>query len=441
MPNLPKYTDTRTTDRRRSPSGTQRVTYLTAPWLDSYHVHYGIRKKAGFNKTVTSVRGRKVDLDIVQNPFFLHHATCTNHHHSWTTGELDPNRIEVRDGELLGLVFDLAAEPPYIDIAAADLSRLGVINKVLAKAKGPEFASVTQLGEARETLRSIRNGLIAIAGAKVALPKKWKGFKRKSMLKRVKAAFKKTTSIGANLHLGFVFGYAPCAAAVSDLQSLLSKQIEVVYGAMSVYSGATIADSDTTESYNYVPNDSATFGINYDMRTVDVRKVSASLRIKTHPESQKTDWGNDWYDVILASWELTRYSFLLDWLLDVSNWLGAMRPTTHELLSLSTTGVSNQTYDLTATRIWKRWEPNQYATCESSLPEGYGLRMRNDVVRRVVHELEATSIPVLNPSMLKLGQWMILCSLLATRIGSHGIGMRKPELTHVFDLSAGVWSY
>lgn len=434
MSELPTYTDTRETIRLIEASITQQVRYPNSNVADINLVHFGNRKHAGHSKKVTSVRGRRYNLDITQNPFFLDYIAFGNRSASVTTGDIDPNRVEKRAGHLLGVTFNTWAIAPSYDMACSANERLAIINKVLAKAKGPNFASATQVGEALETIKAIIRGITAVRASKVAVARSLLDYKRLSVLKRVKKALKKTMTLSANVHLGIVFGYAPCAAAVDDLTKLLAKQLEAAYGVQSVYSGAEIANSsvESEETY-YAQYD--TFIWRYRKVVVDLRKVSATLRIRTHPERELSAWGGTWFDGFLAAWELTPYSFLVDWAVDIQSWLGAMRPSVHELLSLSTTFKSNQQIVYSLIHVIKQFEPGQGAFCELGGDLENNHWSRRDVVRRCVHDLTGPStFPMLNPKMLKLGQWMILASLLALKISSQGVGISNRDMRHDFDV-------
>lgn len=189
-------------------------------------------------------------------------------------------------------------------------------------------------------------------------------------------------------------------------------------GTCSISTGVVYEDS-TTDGY-VSPNPTAgNLLLRVRKRTTIKRRMSATAVINVATEGTYEEWGLTWYDAIMTSWELTTMSFLVDWALHVGDWLGAMRPTSHKVLSVSTTWVSNEAWEYRLEGCTYRWSPYQGfpGTVVNNGDKPDHVRGR-DVVTRVIHAPNPTAFPVFDVRALSFGQECILASLAALRVSS-----------------------
>lgn len=217
--------------------------------------------------------------------------------------------------------------------------------KALSRIRVPEVNGLVSLGELRETLSYIRN---PFAGAVRVLDAVTPSARRKASVDSLRTAIANARSDGrrkryesalvrlkllqakrgltaaADAHLSVIFGAMPLVDDVKGLLEVLRDGgIEHHFSPITARGSASsfATTTKTVMTGGWVP-----WTLSYT-RTVSSRAYSVYVERQGFT-AMKARLGLDPSLIPLAVWQLTPYSFIADWGLNVSNYLSSLRPKT-----------------------------------------------------------------------------------------------------------------
>lgn len=252
---------------------------------------------------------------------------------SWQTqyaGEFDGDFLEMRRTGPLYDFSDLNTE---------------AATKALSRIRAPEVNGLVSLGELRETLSYIRN---PFAGAVKVLEAVTPSARRKASFDSLRTAIanarsdsrreryesalvrlkllqaKRGLTAAADAHLSVIFGAMPLIDDVKGLLKVLRDGGIEFHLSPITARGAASSSATTTKTVmigGWVP-----WTLSYT-RTVSSRAYSVYVERQGFT-TMNSRLGFDPSLIPLAVWQLTPYSFIADWGLNVSNYLSSLRPKT-----------------------------------------------------------------------------------------------------------------
>jgi len=401
--------DTRTRDLRcpayaqgiTTASGPQAVPVWPVLWLQRW-------QQLGILQSVVSFRGQKPKSKVVQ---MLNPHPCTLYKSETVepisdTGWLlyeKPYYVRAR-GNLIAYSFGaaspLASITAILPICSTD-RYVGLqgraIHKCYAKAKTPAMPGFVYIGELKETLRAIVSPLSGI----------------RSLLRRMyKTAIKKKSS-------------SPYGV-VSDMSS---QWLEYRYGIMPlVYQASEMiaAFEQTSHKFTVVPVRSGVSATYLDKREMSV-DVAQSIRAKCRVETRlvvKANvclatawrdprlnlWGTSWTNVPSAVYELFPLSFVLDWFVNLGDWIQSVTPDPQLKVLRSTISITQ-----------KRIQEIQVKTWISPTGKLYGgsgqVQTRTEQLLTRYTDPTIPTLPILKGELLSLNHSLDALSLVTGAIG------------------------
>lgn len=202
-------------------------------------------------------------------------------------------------------------ETTGVDLLAKDP---GFVTQALAKANRASYDALSELGESRETFRLLAGTIHALAHPLKAVNLAIKDMRRKGKMRRITQA--------AEAWLMYRYGVMPLYLSGKDIMSALEKPIR---------------QYQTTRMGNFQSKNVETTGTTYHSgfgfdayaeskyKMTETFKWADKLFIK---DCLVQDLLTDriGFDPVVTAWELTRLSFVVDWFVNVGDWLQAMRP-------------------------------------------------------------------------------------------------------------------
>lgn len=213
------------------------------------------------------------------------------------------------DPRILSYDYAPVYTPPSSDIDAA-------VIKALSKAKSPEFDVLTFIGEWRETMELVKkqgNRVRSLVNG-TAL----RAFKREvARARRGKRAYNPARAYKdfGSLWLEARFGWRPAISSIESALKALSKNRNL---GLTSSSGRVVTDfsgdnlPDHLESYPHA-----------EYVTQHERTGSCTIRAKVYHRSNMSNWG---FNPVVTAYELTRFSFVLDYFVNAGKWLTAVTP-------------------------------------------------------------------------------------------------------------------
>jgi hypothetical protein len=201
-----------------------------------------------------------------------------------------------------------------------------VATSSLADAKSGVLDGLTTLAELHETADLIKKNWIRIAKfiswfrsmSRLLYRRNLYAIRRdiKESIRRYRAK-KKTARDLASLWLEYRYGVMPNVYAIQDA----IKSFEKRYAVGTIHKGK----SSVTTSLNNATTGSlvldANRTINYSDIWTGTRTYRGSAYVRITSSAKRVQ-----FDPIITAWELTKFSFLIDWAVDVSSWLKAWSP-------------------------------------------------------------------------------------------------------------------
>lgn len=182
---------------------------------------------------------------------------------------------------------------------------------VYAKANSPTVSIATTLAEGRETLKYLFDTLRQIS-ALITRMRSFKGFDWSDP---------KYLGLPSQKWLEFRYAIMPLYL---EAQSYIDAIQKGIAKREKVQDGFKEQGIVTTSTQEFAFN--TTGGTNYwkwNVRETTTRKGGAALWLSAH--SDANPFGTGAWDVIQGAWEATTLSFLIDWFVDVGDWLASWR--------------------------------------------------------------------------------------------------------------------
>lgn len=223
------------------------------------------------------------------------------------------------------------------DEALIALMRAQVATQARANIKAPSVQGLVMLAEGRKTLAMMANPMAALRKY-ILDPKTWKKTPvPKGSQARRGPKSSSEVSIGAKSWLEGRFGWRPFLMELDALKQLLLK------GVRSQRRTSRAKQERTTEKvFQKTENGGGFVFVNsYTQRTIYT--VRSGILVEDFLDF-KGELGFRWADVPPAAYELIPYSFVLDWLLNLGNFIQALTPKlgVRELCAFTTIHVKRE---------------------------------------------------------------------------------------------------
>lgn len=208
-------------------------------------------------------------------------------------------------GSLGRVVFDRSFSIPDLDIPESAI--VSAVNSAVADARSASWDLLTFLGEGRETISLFHNAVLRV-----------RHFAERAHLRALKLSKGKTKAYiqwFSDLWLEYRYGWRPAVYDLNDaIAAFTRKRTGLVRGRGSV--PISFADTKSwTEALDSANN--GTFveqyscdGVVRGFAIADIRDSNAAFGV----------------DPLSTAWELLRFSFIIDWLIDVGTWISAISP-------------------------------------------------------------------------------------------------------------------
>lgn len=193
----------------------------------------------------------------------------------------------------------------------------GYIVKCHAKAKSPKFDGATNLGEAKETLAFLRNPLRGILQLGKSLRKGYRRGRGMSLVNYLSGQW-----------LEYRYAIMPLVGMASDFLKVIHDKVGDGTVLYAVHSGSKRFDlsepkvSIVSGPYNFGPTPDELFGT----KTVETRVRPGVVCWVRLNEGFGSRWGLRASDIPSTMWELIPYSFMVDWVFGVGDYIRAITP-------------------------------------------------------------------------------------------------------------------
>lgn len=240
------------------------------------------------------------------------------------------------------------------------------LQKTYAKIAQADLEFGVEIGELKSTIESLRHPLKNLRD----FLKKNGNWAKLAKLATVPASRrgvgKQAASSAASTWMEIRYGLRPLIYSVQDIIDLVNAKTEEIFDPQKIRSVRATA-KQSSEELNFF---GGTLGYCYfegESRLVDKQKAFASVQYRQHaPTTLATQLGLTPGHLPEIAWELTRLSFVVDWILAVGPWLGSLRHKPNITVLGNTVGVKHErTIDIAWARA--RWysKTQSWATIDS----------------------------------------------------------------------------
>jgi len=272
----------------------QRSWYTTANWKT-------LRKTQGYLTTLPLVESQR---EIKQlSPV----VTCTN----W---------VQKKRWTVFGYnTYVPTSDTCLFPLATRTETRRQAKYKALNKARDMKVNVAVLFGEGRQTVRMI-------AETAKTLGKAYRQFRKGQFSKAAKTlGIKKPTGSAANNWLSYSYGWSPLISDVKGMAELAAQQV-ALNGRPKRF---TASGSHSIQSeFTFVTTGQGGVCLTADSRVSGTRTMQARAGLLCeviHTESNlAAQMGLGLWDPLLTMWELTPFSFVFDWFVDIGSWLEAL---------------------------------------------------------------------------------------------------------------------
>lgn len=233
--------------------------------------------------------------------------------------------------------------------------------EVLAKARDMKVNVAVALGEGRQTVRML-------ADTARTLGKAYRNFRRGRFKRAAQdLGIQKPTGTAANHWLAYAYGWRPLLSDCIGLAELAAQQLELGGRPPRMSVRSTQAGSAFEKStHTYVANGQGPQCLNDGASTTSgittyQGKAGLLLELKFEAAALAAQTGFGLTDPLLTAWELTPFSFVFDWFIDVGSWLEAMSSLQGWNVLTGFSGCENAFRGTCSqTRIWSGWTQEGY---------------------------------------------------------------------------------
>lgn len=254
----------------------------------------------------------------------------TRHMHEYQVRftQTDFGRVVTNDGiwrveQNSAIQFTVASSyPGYITYGAADMAGLmsPVKTKVLAKARDMKVNVAVAFGEGRQTTRMI-------AQTAQRLGKAYSAFRKGRFKKAAKElGLQPRSKEAANHWLEYSYGWMPLISDVVGMAELAAQHLALGgrpprfrVSSRSIVNTSTTSLGGVVGSYDYV-----TYRCRRRHQWKYECRAGLLLEVNYSASALAAQTGFGLTDVSLLAWELTPFSFVFDWFVDIGGWLEGM---------------------------------------------------------------------------------------------------------------------
>lgn len=339
-------TTTRTTDNSLYPGPviSQQYTY-PGIWTDPVQASYRV-KCMGSKKSITSVREGKFVPGVFRvNPVTISRleTQCVYGLMSIATKWAAPQDYLGQIGQKFnGPICANYYEEPAAPVWDANLEKLSNA-KTFAKMYQAEDDLAMVLVELDETIHMLRNPLETfhklLAGSKRDRSVLRRTLKREKLSRigstaKIDAAWErfqiaqknKLAVLGADTWLLYRYGIMPCIIDAMTVLKSLNQMVDKTFDLRRVRDGAASNVEDLTQVQRTLGS------FNYGTIVTRTKRIKSTtiLYYRWNLFSKNQSWldahGIAWRNVLPAVWERIPFSFVVDWLVDVQDWIQALMP-------------------------------------------------------------------------------------------------------------------
>lgn len=235
-----------------------------------------------------------------------------------------------------------------------------VTNAAVADAKSACWDVLTELGEGRETVNFVRDKLRILRSLSLRLARRARSQVKRKKHESKESLARRTVHRFDRLWLEYRYAISPLVMSVGDAVAALSNQS--VAGSIVRGRARQVVDLGETKTL-YPDRDPAIWSTEVFKITGTRTYRGRAFAVVTNPTLAKFG-----FDPVVTAWELTRFSFVIDWFLDVNSFLQAWSPFTGAtLLGVSVSVKDSYTRDQQCFNTWGKTDnPTAKYTGESN---------------------------------------------------------------------------
>jgi len=255
-------------------------------------------------------------------------------------------------------------------------------HEAYAEANSPACPGLIWIAEGIESLVSLRKlGMSAYKLSKNA-------WLRSKFIERVRDPAKKAEQLASHW-LAYRYAIQPLMLQIADIIELLcekDKELKTTTG----YVKATLYETNTEYATNMVSGSRQTFRINTQWN------VRGACKLYPAAIKASDDYGFKLHDALSAAWELFPLSFVVDWFVNIGDWIAAYRP--------GNAGVVHQSNTYVAEVVQKISLTNCVSTVAGFGASGNfgGAVAKRTEIRRTINVGVNSSLPVFTTGQLSL---------------------------------------
>lgn len=254
---------------------------------------------------------------IINNPMTITKDSITRQ----TQGFTRQVKVQRESDDIRVITFSaspLAAPDCSIDKYGIDIEALISLacTRALGNIAPPDATSLLTLGELAETIALMRNPIDALTSAFKQL------VKLRAKYWKLKAAGLSVTAV-ASQYLAVMFGMKPLLSDIQMFWKLLGRFVPPRRTARAQFERS----GEWYEQQDYgLPFEQPLFGVTGTTGKATVTVRAGSLYQYELQNDYSSMFGVRLSDVPIAMWQLTGFSFLVDWALNVSSFIKALTP-------------------------------------------------------------------------------------------------------------------
>jgi len=274
----------------------------------------------------------------------------------------------------------------FLDDSSFLLNRDYMISKLMSKAHAAKFDGASQLAELGETIVYLHRLLTDLESI-CKLAKRLKGYGQSSF---------------GSAWLEYRYAIMPIILTIKDLLDL-NKPFRT-----NIFSRYIIPAHTTKKSYDWVSSANGFY-----FRSAVTDSIKTAGRVKILQRYDPHPYGFGLQDVVMAAWEVTPLSFVVDWFLGVQNWLTSLRNVEMTIKDKYVTVIHNRHVDI--------WIDRERSVC---IKDVFEMPTRDNPLKvDMVHvarfanaSMVTPAVPIPNPMPLSLLHTLDAASLIITRL-------------------------
>lgn len=281
---------------------------------------------------IENFHARKAKGELFFNPYSHYESRRSVSCNGFAYGQTDANGYtSSADGPIWLWGGDLAMVHHRRQVNISRLESLA-ITEAFAGVREPEFQGLVALGELRETVQLLRNPIAAFTKY-MRRPKVWRAArkqyrKEQSWLKRLKGMSSTARRAMRNPELealsgAWLSGRYGVRPLISDIQGVMSAIDALKEKSRPLYTSRGHSQQTATESWSETGGLTARQTWSPVCTTEDFVDCRAGV---TYECDTRDTWGMSLSQIPVALWETTFCSFMVDWAVNIGDYLAALTP-------------------------------------------------------------------------------------------------------------------